>query len=69
MIIRKKFKSNTTAAIRYVEYNPEAKTYSTNYYAANGGWHKSESVRLKDVRATVKMCEELGYTQVDRCEE
>lgn len=69
MINRLKFKSASTAAISYVEFNDSNKTYSTNYYFANGGWEKSDNVRLKDVREAIKRCESLGYTKVDRCEE
>lgn len=69
MIKRLKFQSSTTASISYVEYNDNNKTYSTNYYYANGGHKKSESARLKDVRETVKRCEEMGYKKVDKCEE
>lgn len=67
MIQRLKFRSETTGGVRYVEFDDEAKTYSTDYYSANGGHYASENVRLKDVRAAIKRCEDMGYEKVDRC--
>lgn len=67
MITRLKFKSNATGGVRYVEFNDAEKTYSVDYYAANGGHKPSQNVRLKDVRAARKRCEELEYKQVSRC--
>ena len=61
---RLKFKSKVTARIVYVEIDHEAKTYGTDYYRLNGGWHPSQNVRLKDVRAAVERCKAMGYTQV-----
>lgn len=69
MVKRLKFKSQTTGGVRYVEFNDQNKTYSTDYYFANGGWYTSQNVRLKDVRAAIERCKDMGYKKVGRCEE
>lgn len=61
---RLKFKSSTTAAITYVEIDHENKTFCRDYYRVNGGWHTSRYVRLKDVKAAVERCKEMGYTEI-----
>lgn len=58
------FRSKTNAGITYVEIDHENKTYGTDYYRLNGGWHPSIKVRLKDVRRAVENCEAAGYTKI-----
>lgn len=64
-IRRFKFVSDVTGGIRYCEIDFDNKTYTTDYYRYNGGWHISELVPLWHVRAAVKWCEEHGYQNID----
>ena len=63
-IYRFKFVSDVTGGIRYCEINHDNKTYTSDYYRVNGGWHSSILCRLKDVKAARQWAIDHGYTEV-----
>ena len=63
-VYRFKFVSDVTGGVRYCEINHDNKTFTSDYYRVNGGWHTSILCRLKDVKAARTWAIEHGYTEI-----